>query len=26
MDKGDVSAAIEDLEKGLDKAANIAGE
>lgn len=26
IDKGDVSAAIEDLEKGLDKAANIAGE
>ena len=26
MDKGDVNAAIEDLEKGLDKAANIAGE
>lgn len=26
MDKGDVSAAIDDLEKGLDKAANIAGE
>lgn len=26
MDKGDVSAAIEDLEKGLDKATNIAGE
>ena len=26
IDKGDVAAAIEDLEKGLDKAANIAGE
>jgi len=26
MDKGDVDAAIADLEKGFDKAANIAGE
>lgn len=26
LDKGDVDAAIGDLEKGLDKAANIAGE
>jgi uncharacterized membrane protein len=26
IDKGDVDAAIEDLEKGLDKAVNIAGE
>jgi uncharacterized membrane protein len=26
IDKGDVSAAVADLEKGLDKAANIAGE
>lgn len=26
IDKGDVSAAIEDLQKGLDKAVNIAGE
>jgi uncharacterized membrane protein len=26
VDKGDVSSAIADLEKGLDKAANIAGE
>jgi hypothetical protein len=26
IDKGDVSDAIADLEKGLDKAANIAGE
>lgn len=26
IDKGDVSAAVTDLEKGLDKAANIAGE
>jgi len=26
IDKGDVAAALEDLEKGLDKSANIAGE
>lgn len=26
IDKGDVSAALEDLEKGLDKSVNIAGE
>jgi uncharacterized membrane protein len=26
IDKGDVSAAVADLEKGLDKAVNIAGE
>jgi hypothetical protein len=26
IDKGDVSSAVADLEKGLDKAVNIAGE
>jgi hypothetical protein len=26
IDEGDVAAPLEDLEKGLDKSANIAGE